>query len=107
MTEWNYAPPPPRPWIVAGTTIKAHDHGKFYAVATVPTRRMSRAGQLAAAHFILRACNAHDNLVAALQLALKALDASPRFAFEDSHSHQVAARIEAILSMVKSDGGEG
>ena len=50
------------------------------------------------AAFIVRACNAHDELVAALRLALDALNTAPRFRVGDTNSYKIASRLEAALA---------
>jgi hypothetical protein len=47
--------------------------------------------------FIVRACNAHDDLVASLKLALEALNTAPRFRVNDTDSYKIASRIDAAL----------
>ncbi len=49
------------------------------------------------AAFIVRACNAHDRLVATLHLALRALNAAPRFRVETTDSYTISSAIEAAL----------
>lgn len=55
-----------------------------------------RDQSFANAGFIVRACNAHDTLVATLRLTLRALNA-PRFRVETTDSTKIASAIEAAL----------
>lgn len=49
------------------------------------------------AAFIVRACNTHETLLATLRLALRGLNAAPRFRVEETDSYTIAAAIEAAL----------
>ena len=49
------------------------------------------------AAFIVRACNTHGDFVAALKLALEALNTAPRFRVNDTDSYKIASAIEAAL----------
>ncbi len=53
------------------------------------------------AAFIVRACNAHDNLVTTLKLALEALNTARRFRVGDTDSYRIASRIDAALKAVE------
>ncbi len=47
--------------------------------------------------FIVRACNAHDEFIGGLKLALQALNTAPRFSVNGTDSYKIASAIEAIL----------
>ncbi|MGO9473876.1 MAG: hypothetical protein ACLPWS_10810 [Rhodomicrobium sp.] len=49
------------------------------------------------AALIVRACNAHRDLVASLKLALEALNTARRFRVNDTDSYAIASRIDAAL----------
>ncbi len=49
------------------------------------------------AAFMVRACNAHHDLVATLNLALEALNTARRFRVNDTDSYAIASRIDAAL----------
>ncbi|MEQ1615993.1 MAG: hypothetical protein ABL904_24810 [Hyphomicrobiaceae bacterium] len=52
------------------------------------------------AAFIVSACNAHANLVSRLRLALRALNATPRFRVDHTDSAAIASEIERVLSQL-------
>jgi hypothetical protein len=54
------------------------------------------------AAFIIRACNSHAALLDALEQALRALNAAPRFRFEDTDSYKIAATIERAIARARS-----
>ncbi len=56
-----------------------------------------RAEAHANAALIVRACNAHHDLVAILKLALEALNTALRFRVNGTDSYAIAARIDAAL----------
>jgi hypothetical protein len=64
-----------------------------------------REQSIANAHFILRACNAYDNLTGTLKLALLALNTAPRFRVGETHSYAIATRIENVLSSAEPGTG--
>lgn len=75
-------------------------------IATVPVWEDDDSDALrteahANAAFIVRACNAHDELVVALKLALDALNTAPRFRAGGTDSYQIASRIEAALKLAE------
>jgi len=49
------------------------------------------------AALIVRACNAHHDLVVTLKLALEALNTARRFRVNDTDSYAIASRIDAVL----------
>ena len=55
------------------------------------------------AAFIVRACNAHRDLVASLTLALEALNTARRFRVNDTDSYAIASAIEAALKAAGVD----
>lgn len=50
-----------------GLSIKSVDHGKWYTLAKVGNKLFTDEANHGTAEFIVQACNAHDDLVAALQ----------------------------------------
>lgn len=65
----------PGPYKAEGRTVKALDHGRWHTIATCDSRGFlsDYAERDMAAHFV-EVCNAHDDLVAALEWANNALD---------------------------------
>ena len=57
---------------------------------------------VANAAFIVMACNAHQDLVALLRLALKALNAAPRVCVDDTDSIGIASKIQRVLAQLLS-----
>jgi hypothetical protein len=49
------------------------------------------------ADFIIRACNAHDDFVGLLRLALRAFNTKRCFRVADTNSYKIAAAIESVF----------
>ena len=94
------APHTPTPWRVDpvdGDLIIADIDGGIVAEVWGGDGERSAEAVEANAAFIVRACNAHDGFVAALKLALDALNTAPRFRVGDKDSYKIASAIHAAL----------
>ncbi len=105
------APHTPTPWyecdngLIYGATAEDQDEAPFIADVICDRERAAFGimsdTERANIAFIVRACNAHGDLVAALKLALQALNASPRFRVSGSDSYKIASAIEAALKQAE------
>lgn len=59
----------PGPWRADGSTVKAVSHGQWFKIARADGLRYTQSGNEANAEFIVRACNSHEELLAALESA--------------------------------------
>ena len=64
----------PEPYRAEKFAIKAIDHGQWYTVARTMSSKLTDEGNQNNAEFIVRACNAHYELVEACQLLLGTVD---------------------------------
>ena len=61
----------PGPWIQENGSIKAVSRGHWFPVARIEKRKFTPEGIEANAAFIVRACNTHDEMLAALKYVVK------------------------------------
>jgi hypothetical protein len=100
-------PHTPTPWytndygLIYGEPAEDQDEAPFVA-DVIADRECAAFGimpdtERANIAFIVRACNAHDEFIAALKLALQALNTAPRYRVDDTDSYRIASAIEAAL----------
>ncbi len=100
-------PHTPTPWyaddngLIYGEAANDQDEAPFIA-DVIASRECAAFGimsdtERANVAFIVRACNAHDEFIGGLKLALQALNTAPRFRVGHDDSYGIASAIEAIL----------
>ncbi len=105
-------PHTPTPWydydngLIYGPPLPDFDEAIFVADVITDARRQifgeCTPTERANAAFIVRACNAHHELVAILKLALEALNTARRFRVNGTDSYAIASRIDAVLKRVEA-----
>jgi hypothetical protein len=92
-------PHTPTPWLVDSCDDDLIFAKNGLHIATVGNQHQEQAAEEIAANarFIVRACNAHDEFIGGLKLALQALNTAPRFSVNGTDSYKIASAIEAIL----------
>ena len=92
----------PTPWHrfenCEGQSIVDDDNGHVAYCDWNMENEGERDPAAANAAFIVSACNAHGNLVSRLRLALRALNATPRFRVDHTDSAAIASEIERVLA---------
>ena len=93
----------PTPWAVEGWLI-VKDKGVRYSIADVmTTANLNDSEKEANAAFIVRACNSHDDLVAAAELLLQQYDSSGDFTMGGNLTNEPFLLFRAALKRAKGD----
>lgn len=93
--------PIPGPFHADGNAVFALDHGQLYTVLRVNGARLTDEAQAQFAQYVVRACNAHDDLVAALREVLPLAECYARDNREDVWLDRLNAA-RAVLAKVTS-----
>jgi hypothetical protein len=91
--------PTPGPYRSDGNTVKAVSHGRWFTLCRVDNKIFTAEGKEANAAFITRACNAHRDLLEALELCVDCLTDLSRL---DDGTPSISALDQARAAIAKA-----